>query len=473
VQETACIVTCHDYARYLPECLDSILAQSLPFAHVIVVDDASTDNTPAVCKRYARRGVRTLRTEFRDVALARNAGVDALPRTPFLLFVDADNVLPEDYHELLAKRLEGDWQCGAAYGHLWYIDDRGQKGQLSPHVREYDFEALRRQNFADTCALIRREAFDLAGRWQSNPFGLQDWQLWLRITAHGWRMAWAPEAMLRYRIHDQRMSRARAGNFRCHQEAVAAAQTLALVTIWSGREWSLPIRERWLQALEWPKESIHLVAVDNSGSPAFGKKLKRHLADSGCAFTYLQDTQRAVAGVASHRLAASAEERTQHAHAMAQHLARLYGRAQAALPTGADLVFSVEDDIEPSADVLAPLCEGLQRNASAAAVAAVVRSRFVPGRVIAWECLSVPMAIRWAGSAPAPGKLKPVVGSHFGCTLFRREAFDKIVFRPSIDWSLEHAAYDWAAAYDLALEGYTWWLAGADCRHWNGPEEWV
>ncbi len=76
------MVTCHNYARYLRECLDSILAQTWPFDAVLVVDDASDDETPAVCQEYAMRGVQYLRTEFRDVALARNAGIAALPRTP-------------------------------------------------------------------------------------------------------------------------------------------------------------------------------------------------------------------------------------------------------------------------------------------------------------------------------------------------------------------------------------------------------
>ncbi len=64
------VVTCHNYGRYLRECLESVLAQDRPADEIIVVDDASTDDTPAIAAEYAPFGVRYERVDFRDACLS-------------------------------------------------------------------------------------------------------------------------------------------------------------------------------------------------------------------------------------------------------------------------------------------------------------------------------------------------------------------------------------------------------------------
>ena len=47
------IVPVYNAERYLAQCVDSILAQTLPDMQVILVDDGSTDSSPAICDAYA------------------------------------------------------------------------------------------------------------------------------------------------------------------------------------------------------------------------------------------------------------------------------------------------------------------------------------------------------------------------------------------------------------------------------------
>jgi len=49
------IIPCYNYARYLPECLDSVLAQSYPSWECIIVDDGSEDDTRKVALEYAKK----------------------------------------------------------------------------------------------------------------------------------------------------------------------------------------------------------------------------------------------------------------------------------------------------------------------------------------------------------------------------------------------------------------------------------
>jgi hypothetical protein len=165
--------------------------------------------------------------------------------------------------------------------------------------------------------------------------------------------------------------------------------------------------------------------------------------------------------VAAAEMAGSRVHRTGHAYALAAHLAKLYAVARQHIPSGADFVWSVEDDIEPPPDALHHLCKGLFRYPRAGAVTGCARSRF-EDQWILWRA-NQPVA-----ELPAPGEYARVDATGFYCILLRRTTFDQIAFRPTRDWSLKHCAYDWAAMQDLTQAGREVLAAGSvRCRHWQ------
>ena len=86
------IVAVYNSAEFLPRCVDSILAQTETDIEVLLVDDGSTDHSPAVMAAYVARDgrFRYLRKENGGLSSARNAGM--LQATgKYLLFVDADD----------------------------------------------------------------------------------------------------------------------------------------------------------------------------------------------------------------------------------------------------------------------------------------------------------------------------------------------------------------------------------------------
>lgn len=93
----------HNAERYLAQCLDSVLAQTLTDIEVIVVDDASTDSSPQILARYAADDPRLrviTRQQNQGVSAARNIGMDASDGR-FIAFVDADDYLdPTMFDEL-------------------------------------------------------------------------------------------------------------------------------------------------------------------------------------------------------------------------------------------------------------------------------------------------------------------------------------------------------------------------------------
>ena len=87
------IIPVRNRPRLIQTCLDSVRAQTLQPSAVIVVDDGSTDETPAVLAEYASGWSRlhVIRSEHGGAAQARNIGVAAC-QAPFVAFLDSDDV---------------------------------------------------------------------------------------------------------------------------------------------------------------------------------------------------------------------------------------------------------------------------------------------------------------------------------------------------------------------------------------------
>lgn len=99
------IIPAYNAEAYLPQCLDSILAQEHPGCEVIVVDDGSTDGTAALLERYP--DVKVVHQENRGMSTARNRGLDEA-RGEYILFVDSDDLLTDGALETLVAELSGE-----------------------------------------------------------------------------------------------------------------------------------------------------------------------------------------------------------------------------------------------------------------------------------------------------------------------------------------------------------------------------
>jgi glycosyltransferase involved in cell wall biosynthesis len=110
-------------APWLPECLDSILRQSVPEIEIICVDDCSSDRSPEILEKYRLsrpdRFVLIRHSERRGSGAARNAGI-RLARGEYCMFMDADETYPDGALEALygaAQRENAD----LARGNLVYV----------------------------------------------------------------------------------------------------------------------------------------------------------------------------------------------------------------------------------------------------------------------------------------------------------------------------------------------------------------
>ena len=126
------ISPCRDEAQYLRRTLDSVAAQSVQPAAWVIVDDGSTDETPAILEEYARRlpYLRVVRRTDRGrrevgpgVVAAFYAGLKTVRLEDFdyLCKLDMDLDLPVRYFELLMQRMESDPRIGTTSGKPWFV----------------------------------------------------------------------------------------------------------------------------------------------------------------------------------------------------------------------------------------------------------------------------------------------------------------------------------------------------------------
>ena len=93
------IVPVYNAEKYLPYCIDSILAQSYQTLEIILVDDGATDKSPQICDSYAALDsrVHVIHQENGGIAKAQNAGLDAA-HGEYVAFADNDDIL--DCHNI-------------------------------------------------------------------------------------------------------------------------------------------------------------------------------------------------------------------------------------------------------------------------------------------------------------------------------------------------------------------------------------
>ena len=100
------IVPVYNVSAYLPQCLDSILTQDYEKLEVILIDDGSTDDSGAICDRYACSDsrVRVIHQKNGGAAAAKNAGLRAATGE-YLSFVDSDDFLEPDVYGYMLSLL--------------------------------------------------------------------------------------------------------------------------------------------------------------------------------------------------------------------------------------------------------------------------------------------------------------------------------------------------------------------------------
>jgi glycosyltransferase involved in cell wall biosynthesis len=204
------IVPCRNAAPWLAETLSSVLDQTGPSLEVIVIDDGSDDESPAIAEQAGPR-VRLLRQPPRGVSAARNAGT-AAARGEFLQYLDADDLLLPSTLTARVSALDASGADVALGGWVrWKAGPDGvfragdvERATLGPRP---EIDLLTDAWWPPGAILYRRAIVDRIGGWREDLPIIQDARFLLDSALHGARFTQVAGVGLRYREHDQSLSR--------------------------------------------------------------------------------------------------------------------------------------------------------------------------------------------------------------------------------------------------------------------------
>ena len=188
------VIPCYKQAEFLPDAIESALAQTVP-VEVIVVDAGSPDDTAEVASRYP---VKLVRQDNRGLSGARNAGI-AAASSRLILPLDADDMIPPEAVEKMLNAYTG----GIVRSHMQTFGDFDRVLTVPAGCTLKHFIA---GNRACCASLFPKQAWrDVGGYDDDMREGYEDWDFWTRIVGAGYPVGTVDEPLLRYRKHGHSM----------------------------------------------------------------------------------------------------------------------------------------------------------------------------------------------------------------------------------------------------------------------------
>ncbi len=445
----AVIIVSHNYGRYLSYAIESALAQTIRPLDIIVVDDASADDTREVAMRYAAKGVSYLHGDWKNVGRARNAAL-AQTKADLLVFLDADDLLHPQYCACGIEALLKKQDAAIAY------PDHQCFGNSKEYLRRpetLDWQRFDDSNSMSAVSMVRRDALVQVGGWNESPHQHADWITWRRVLALGWKTV-KSKGLHFYRMHDKNMHRSYESGIPYSVRAGFLTEPTTFCLSLSGRTWAWPLTREFLEKQTFPRSLIHLILLDTSHDVAFSREVRSWLAASGYgSTTYLHRTV-GRSGIAD-------LPREEVAQEVRDACATIYNVFSRLVQT--PLVFLLEDDVVPPLDAFLKLAGSFTYNVLS--VSGVYRHRHRDQAVV-WDWTKEGKPV----DSPNRTGVERSGGSGFGCLVIRGEVLRHSVFRsgPPLYNYDQDFYHDWV--FEKGKIALVDW--GCVCRHFLSPTQW-
>ncbi|HLA96664.1 MAG TPA: glycosyltransferase [Pyrinomonadaceae bacterium] len=202
------IIPNYNYASYLREAIDSVLAQTYQDVEIIVVDDGSSDNSKEILDSYANR-ITTIFQKNQGVSAARNNGV-ASSSGEFVAFLDADDFWLPMKLEKQMLRFESDPTIGFVHSSMTLINSEGTVvGSETDGMEGYVADALLKFETGVICGaastgVVRRSIFRQLGGFDTRLSTAADWDFCYRVATKS-NIAFVADELVAYRVHGSNM----------------------------------------------------------------------------------------------------------------------------------------------------------------------------------------------------------------------------------------------------------------------------
>jgi len=213
--DVSIIVPSFNYARFLPEAIESIIAQRFSGSkEIIVVNDASTDDTNEALSRYVSAELSVIKhEENRGLPASLNSGHERA-RGKYRISLDADNLLTPNALQILYDALEAKPWLDVASGNLAIYQEDGKHKTATdwPFGRVDIHQQLDHYNQVTSTAMMRSRSVDGLGGYRVRQRKNEDGEFWCRAMSAGLRFEQVTkEPIFVYRWHDGNKSKTEGG----------------------------------------------------------------------------------------------------------------------------------------------------------------------------------------------------------------------------------------------------------------------
>lgn len=197
--EISVIIPVYNVEKYLPECLDSVLAQTFSNFEVICVDDGSTDNSAKILERYKSKDkrIQIISQKNLGVAIARNNAI-VFAKGKFIYPLDGDDIIMPTCLERLYNIITTTKNRVVASEVCCF-------GELTTPFKQPKFTKYDMYGIHECCvisALFYKSDFERFGGYKLdfNGYGGDDMDYWLNYIDNNMPMIRVPEYLLLYRV---------------------------------------------------------------------------------------------------------------------------------------------------------------------------------------------------------------------------------------------------------------------------------
>ena len=199
----SCIIPVYNQAKYLPQALESIFAQTYHKTEIIVVDDGSTDNTQLVISAYKGK-LKRLHQDQKGPASARNLGIQHA-NGDLIAFLDADDIwLPEKLFEQVGV-FHRNPELDLCFTHMENF--REPEFDSCEPLPVIDERVKLAHTFHVNTVLMKSALFKTIGLFNQKMSHAEDTDLFMRLNNAGVRMKVIQKVLVRRRLHSGNLTR--------------------------------------------------------------------------------------------------------------------------------------------------------------------------------------------------------------------------------------------------------------------------
>lgn len=199
-EKVSIIIPCYNQEKYISDAIDSALNQTYKNVEIVIINDASTDNSRQIISEFAQKykNIIFLNNEKnKGVVYSRNTAIEASSGS-YILPLDGDDKIEPTYIEKAIKILKNNSNIGMVYCN---VDRFGTKTKKWKNTKFEESTFLFGEHAIICGALFRKEDFNRFGKYKERMiYGYEDWDLWLTFYENGLKPYKIPEVLYHYRL---------------------------------------------------------------------------------------------------------------------------------------------------------------------------------------------------------------------------------------------------------------------------------